>query len=222
MQFSIIGPKNAIAYQDVFPLIRETRLWLGRGFTGGDAYFRIPEAARTEYASGVYDPTTNLVHFRNTGWFTNIDHGQRHEPLQLMTEADNFRFSRRKAVQGVGYRRYDNYDAIEVPYVESIPSDYSGVMGVPITFLDKFSPEQFEIVGIAKAPLGEPSKVYPKQTQVSKTGVRTAVRKLNDGPAIRLDEPPQDKTYYEVDGEPYFQVYARILIRHRNPEPKKA
>lgn len=222
VQFSIIGPKNAIAYQDVFPLIRETRLWLGRGFTGGDAYFRIPEAARTEYASGVYDPTTNLVHFRNTGWFTNIDHGQRHEPLQLMTEADNFRFSRRKAVQGVGYRRYDNYDAIEVPYVESIPSDYSGVMGVPITFLDKFSPEQFEIVGIAKAPLGEPSKVYPKQTQVSKTGVRTAVRKLNDGPAIRLDEPPQDKTYYEVDGEPYFQVYARILIRHRNPEPKKA
>lgn len=222
VQFSIIGPKNAIAYQDVFPLIRATRLWLGRGFNGGDAYFRIPDAARTEYASGVYDSTTKLVHFRNTGWFTNIDHGQRHEPLQLMTEADNFRYSRRKAVQGVGYRRYDNYDAIEVPYVESIPSDYSGVMGVPITFLDKFSPDQFEIVGIAKAPLGEPSKVYSKQTQVSKTGVRTSVSKLNDGPAIKLDAPPHEKTYYEVDGEPYLQVYARILVRHLNPEPKKA
>lgn len=221
VQFSIIGPKNAIAYQEVFPLIRDNELWLGRGFSQGNAYFRIPDAARTEYASGVYDPKTRLVHFRNTGWFTNIDHGRRHEALQLMSQADNFKFSRRKAVQGVGYRRYDNYEAIEVPFVESIPSDYEGVMGVPITFLDKFSPEQFEIVGIAKAPLGEPSKVYPKQTQVSKSGTRSVVTKLNDGPAIKLEEPPTGKTYYEVDGEPYLQVYARILIRHRDPEPEK-
>lgn len=221
VQFSIIGPKNAIAYQDVFPLIRENKLWLGRGFTKGDAYFRIPDSARTEYADGVYDAETGLVHFRNTGWFTNIDHGQRHEPLQLMTGADNFRYSRRKTVQGVGYRNYDNYDAIEVPFVESIPNDHSGVMGVPITFLDRFSPDQFEIVGIAKAPLGRPAKMYPKQTQISKTGVRSTVSKLNDGPAIKLESPPEGKTFYEVDGEPYLQVYARILIRHRNPQPKK-
>lgn len=218
VQFSIIGPKNAIAYQDVFPLIRENELWLGRGFTKGDAYFRIPDSARKEYADGVYDPDTKLVHFRNTAWFTNIDHGQRHKPLQLMTTADNVRYSRRKAVQGVGYLRYDNYDAIEVPFVEAIPSDHEGVMGVPITFLDKFSPDQFEIVGIAKAPLGQPSKIYPKQIQVSKTGTRSTVSKLNDGPAIKLKSPPEGKTYYEVDGEPYLQVYARILIRHRAPD----
>lgn len=215
VQFSIIGPKNAIAYQEVFPLIRAGKLWLGRGFTRGDAYFRVPDSARTDYASGVYDPETKLVHFRNTGWFTNLDHGLRHQARELMTEEENVRYSRWKAVKGQAYRRYDNYDALEVPFVDAIPSDYPGVMGVPITFLDTFNPDQFEIVGIAKAPLGEPSKVYPKQTQVSKSGARSTVSKLNDGPAIKLDSRPEGKTYYEVEGEPYQQVYARILIRHR-------
>lgn len=216
-KFSIIGPKNAMAYQEIFPLIRDSKIWTGRGFARGNAYFRIPDSARTQYAAGVYDPETKLVHFRNTGWFTNIDHGQRHEKIPLMTEQENVRFSRRKVVRDVGYVKYDNYDAIEVPYVEAIPSDYAGVMGVPITFIDKFNPDQFEIVGIAKAPLGQPSKVYPKQTQVSKTGTRTTVSKLNDGPAIKLQTAPSGTTYYEVDGEPYLQVYARILIRHRHP-----
>ena len=80
-------------------------------------------------------------------WFTNIDHGRRHEPLQLMTMADNIKFTKHKEVRGVGYQRYDNFDAIEVPFTDAIPSDYDGVMGVPITFLDKYNPDQFEIVG---------------------------------------------------------------------------
>ena len=81
-------------------------------------------------------------------WFTNLEHGRRHDPLGLMTTADNLRFSRHREIPGrAAYPRYDNYDAIEVPYVDAIPSDYDGVMGVPITFLDRYCPEQFEILG---------------------------------------------------------------------------
>ena len=89
----------------------------------------------------------NTTHLGNSCWFTNIDHGRRHEPLQLMTMADNIKFSKHKEVRGVGYQRYDNFDAIEVPFIDAIPSDYDGMMGVPITFLDKYNPDQFEILG---------------------------------------------------------------------------
>ena len=128
----------------MFPLIKENRLWLGNGFHKGNAYFR-PVGDR-EYVAGVKDAETGLVKFRNCCWFTNLDHGRRHQPLILMTEADNVRYSRHKEIRGAGYAHYDNYDAIEVPYVDAIPSDYDGAMGVPITFLDKYCPEQFEIL----------------------------------------------------------------------------
>ncbi|MEN6482806.1 MAG: adenine-specific methyltransferase EcoRI family protein, partial [Anaerolineaceae bacterium] len=91
---------------------------------------------------------TGLVKFRNVCWFTNIDHGRRHQPLPLMTMADNLKFSKHKEIRGKShYDKYDNYDAIEVPFTDAIPSDYDGVMGVPISFLEKYSPDQFEIVG---------------------------------------------------------------------------
>ncbi|NLO18486.1 MAG: DNA methyltransferase, partial [Ignavibacteria bacterium] len=80
-------------------------------------------------------------------WFTNLDHGRRHHPLRLMTMEQNIKFSKHKEIRGIGYQKYDNYDAIEVPYTIAIPSDYEGVMGVPVSFLDKYCPEQFEIVG---------------------------------------------------------------------------
>ena len=81
-------------------------------------------------------------------WYTNLDHGRRHQPLNLMTMADNLKFSKHKEIKGkAAYDRYDNFDAIEVPFTDAIPSDYDGVMGVPITFLDKYNPDQFEIVG---------------------------------------------------------------------------
>ena len=104
-----------------------------------------------EYAEGIYNPETGLVKFRNVCWFTNLDHGRRHQPLPLMTMADNLKYSKHKEIKGKkSYDRYDNYDAIEVPFTDSIPSDYDGVMGVPISFLDKYSPEQFEIVGMCE------------------------------------------------------------------------
>ncbi|MCD8282182.1 MAG: adenine-specific methyltransferase EcoRI family protein [Prevotella sp.] len=142
-KFLIIGNQNAITYKEIFPLIKENKMWLGHGFNHGDAYFFTPDASR--YGEGVL-MKNGLVKFRNCCWFTNLEHGRRHTPLSLMTMEQNIRYSRHKDVCGVGYKRYDNYDAIDVPYTDAIPGDYDGVMGVPITFLDKYCPEQFEIV----------------------------------------------------------------------------
>ena len=212
VQFSIIGSKNAATYVETFPLVQANKLWIGRGFNRGDAYFRIPEEARTEYASGVYDPERQTVHFRNVTWLTNIDHGRRHEPMQLMTLADNVKYSKHKEVVGVGYQTYVNFDAIEVPYLDAIPSDYPGIMGVPITFLDVYNPDQFEIVGNAEnmdqmaqigvEPLG--SEFVAAYKADGGTGsVSAGHRKLG------LTKPR------------HYTAYRRILIRHRNPEPKK-
>jgi len=145
-QFVIIGSKNAITYKEVFPLIKENKMWIGNGFHAGNAYFSTPYS--DEYADGVYDAKTGLVKFRNVNWYTNLDHGRRHQHLQLMTMEDNLKFSKHKEIKGKSsYDKYDNYDAIEVPFTKAIPSDYDGVMGVPISFLDKYNPEQFEILG---------------------------------------------------------------------------
>lgn len=153
VQYSIIGSKNSITYKEIFPLIRDNKMWVGNGFAKGNAYFRIPESLAREYAEGVYDEETSMVHFRNVDWFTNIPHGRRYEKLQLMTMADNLMYSRRKKIREQGYPEYDNYDAIEVAFTEAIPSDHEGVMGVPISFLDRYNPEQFEILGISEQNL---------------------------------------------------------------------
>ena len=156
-----------------------------------------------------------MVKFRNCCWFTNIDHGKRHQPLRLMTEAENIRFSKHKEIKGKGYTQYDNYDTIEVNYYDAIPSDYDGIMGVSVTYLDKYCPEQFEIVGITKTWYGMANKVYPKQMQVDKKGKKSEVTKRNDGAVIEIDGPLEDETYYIVDGKYYKQMYARVLIRKR-------
>lgn len=160
-QFCMIGNMNAITYKEVFPLIKDNKLWLGNGFNHGNAFFGIPDGAAKEYASGVYDPQTKLVKFRNCCWFTNIDHGRRHQPLPLMTMADNLKFSKHKEIREHGYPKYDNYDAIEVPFTDAIPSDYPEAMGVPISFLDKFCPEQFDILGMC-----ENMDIYKLKTRV--------------------------------------------------------
>ena len=160
-KFLVIGNMNAITYKEVFPLIKDNKLWLGNGFNAGNAFFAIPKNDVSDYASGVYDSSTNLVKFRNCCWFTNIDHGRRHRPLELMTMADNIKFN--KKIKDCPYPKYDNYDAIEVCVTNGIPSDYDGVMGVPISFLDKYCPEQFEIIGRADANIAnENNPVYIK------------------------------------------------------------
>ena len=186
VEFAVIGSKNAITYKEIFPLIKDNKMWLGRGFAKGDAYFRIPESMVREFASGVYDEERQLVHFRNIDWFTNIEHGRRHEPLRLMSMKENQKYNKRIIKNPNSYKQYDNYEAIEVPVTAGIPNDYTlektvtqeeyaslieqgfcvevlnstdgggqltiricnPVMGVPISFLGKYCPEQFEIVGL--------------------------------------------------------------------------
>ena len=212
--FVIIGTMNAISYKEIFPLLMQNRMWLGNGFQNGNAYFRIVN--ERDYADGVYDAETGLVKFRNCCWFTNIDHGRRHQPLRLMTMAENFKHSKHKEIRGIkDYLHYDNCNAIEVPFTDAIPSDYEGVMGVPISFLDKYCPEQFEIVGITKTWYGFANKVYPEQIQVGKDGKQSKVTKLNDGATIKLTNKPEGETYYIVNEEMYTQVYARVLIRKK-------
>jgi hypothetical protein len=142
-QFIIIGNQNAITYKEIFPLIKENKIWLGKGFTGGAAHFI---SNYTDYATAG-DHREGMIRVSGVVWFTNIDHGRRHQPLKLMTMAENYKHSKHKEIKSrKEYLRYDNYSAIEVPYTDAIPSDYDGVMGVPISFVDKYCPEQFEII----------------------------------------------------------------------------
>lgn len=140
--FLIVGPFNAITYKEIFPLILKNEMWLGYGFNRGNAFLRLPNGDYKEFAEGVYNPETGLVKFRNMTWYTNLDHDKRHRPIDLVE-----RYERTPEK----FPRYDNYDAIEVSKTLNIPEDYFGVMGVPITFLDKYCPEQFEILGATES-----------------------------------------------------------------------
>ena len=147
-KFLIIGHINCITYKEVFPRIKANEIWLGNGMGRWISGFIVPpdyELYGTE--AKINEEGQRIVATNSCLWLTNIDHGRRHQPLSLMTMEDNIRYSRRKEVRGKCYQKYDNYDAIEVPFTEAIPSDYDGAMGVPVSFLDKYNPEQFEILG---------------------------------------------------------------------------
>lgn len=205
-QFLIIGNNNCVTYKEIFPLIKDNLLWLGNGFSAGNAYFSLPKEFIREYASGVYDDKTGLVKFRNCCWFTNLEHGRRHEPLKLMTMKDNIRFGKHKEIREHGYLKYENYDAIEVPYTDAIPSDFDGAMGVPITFLDKYCPEQFKILGMCENLdiYNLKTKVYSsdecKTAYFNKFG-KNGTYDLNASGVIKKEDGLLEK------------VYSRILIQ---------
>ena len=202
-KFLIVGNQNAISYKEIFPLIKANKLWLG--VNNGDMSFKVPD---------YYEPRSTRFwvdkdgqKWRSLGnacWFTNLDFSRRHETLILY-----------KSYNPGDYPSYDNFEGIEVSKTVDIPDNFDGVMGVPVTFLDKHNPDQFEIVGITRAWSGDASKVYPQQIQVDPNGKRSTVTKLNDSAAIRVESPPVDKTYYEVDGEYFLKLYARLLIRRK-------
>ena len=146
-QFLIIGNMNAITYKEVFPLIKENKIWLGTGMGRWISGFIVPESYELYGTEARIEEGARIVSTNNALWLTNIDHGKRHQPLSLMTMADNIKYSKHKNIKGQEYLYYENYDALEVPYTDAIPSDYKGVMGVPISFLDKYNPEQFKILG---------------------------------------------------------------------------
>ncbi|MBO7575567.1 MAG: adenine-specific methyltransferase EcoRI family protein [Bacteroidales bacterium] len=147
-QILIIGSMNAISYKEVFPLIRDNKLWYGPSISSGDREFMVPESYPIEAAGWRVDEKgKKYIRVKGVRWFTNLEHGRRHESMKLMSMKDNERFGKHREIQETGYRHYINYDALEVPYSDAIPNDYNGAMGVPISFLDRYCPEQFEIVG---------------------------------------------------------------------------
>lgn len=189
-EFVIVGNQNAITYKEVFPLIQENKVWLGKGFHRSMAHFYTPYVTHSKWIEQEGD---HIVRVAGVQWFTNLEHGRRHEPLALMTEADNIKFSKHKEIKGVGYKTYDNLNAIEVPYSDSIPSDYDGVMGVPITFLTKYNPDQFELIGFWNT--GKAGELVGA----------TMTKAVSAGKPIVWNGPT-------INGE---TKYFRILIRHR-------
>lgn len=197
-QFSIIGNMNAITYKEVFPLLKDNKIWIGATNFNVGMYFRVPE--NFKYASTYrFERERNGIRVNRVPgvcWFTSIEHGRRHEPLPLMTMSDNLRFSRHKEIRGrKEYQHYDNYDAIEVPYTDAIPSDYKGVMGVPISFLDKYCPEQFRLLGITD--------------RGNEYGIKTKEYTAEDTPHFG---DLNRRGAIMVDGE-LKSTYARILIQ---------
>lgn len=186
-KFIVIGNKNCVTYKEIFPLIKENKLWSGKTEWAGGLWFETPDPDDVDkIVDGIMMKNVSSV------WFTNVEHGRRHEPLMLLSEKDNIKYSRHKEIKHIGYKKYDNYDVIEVPFYDAIPSDYAGVMGVPVSFLDKYCPEQFEIIGM-ESSAGYDAKIV-------------GMPKLKDG-----DARPA------IDGK---TTYARIFIRHKHPKEK--
>ncbi|MBT4526230.1 MAG: DNA methyltransferase [Deltaproteobacteria bacterium] len=149
--FLVIGHMNAIKYRNVFPLIKENKVWVGATNFNTGMYFRVPDdfIYTESYKFKREQNGVKVNRVPGVCWFSSIDHGRRHQPIPLMTFDDNIKYSKHKEIKKYNYLKYDNYDAIEVPFTDAIPSDYTGVMGVPISFLNKYSPEQFEILGVS-------------------------------------------------------------------------
>ena len=206
-QFATIGNMNAITYKETFPLIQRNEMWLGATNFNVGMYFEVPESW-TYSDSYKFDRERDgkkVSRVPGVCWFTNLEHGKRHQPLPLMTMEENIKFSKHKEIRGSEYRKYENYDAIEVPFTDAIPSDYDGVMGVPISFLDKYNPEQFEIVGNG-------------QSMADELGVTPVGQKFVDDYYAQGNKgqigPTWNNLVYRIE-EKTVIPYQRILIRNR-------
>jgi hypothetical protein len=222
--FLIIGNLNGVKYKEIFPYIQKNKIWLGNNYkvNGGAMLYEIPEnVANLEQVKEIKTSDNGdkkyITRVPNVRWFTNLLHGRLHQPLKLMSMEDNLRYNK-KILDKNPYRKYDNYDAIEVPYVDAIPNNYKGVMGVPISVLDKHCVEQFEIVGLSmKYGFGlESDKLYDSYKEIRPNGTFTGSsgRKTNGNPMI---EGKHEKNNYYVDGKGNcaYSLFDRIFIKHK-------
>lgn len=151
VDFVIIGNMNAITYKEVFPLIKANKMWVGATNFNTGMFFFVPDnfvyADTYKFDKEIDGKKASRV--PGVCWYSTIDHGRRHEPMELMTMSENVKF--RKNIGPEGYQKYDNYDALDVSLAVTIPSDYEGAMGVPISFLSRYNPEQFEIIGCTES-----------------------------------------------------------------------
>jgi len=206
--FVLIGNMNAITYKEVFPLFRKNEVWVGATNFNTGMFFYVPE--NFVYAETYkFDREINgkkVSRVPGVCWYSTLDHGRRHEPMKLMSKADNLKFN--KHVSGIGYIEYDNYLATDIPYADAIPKDFEGVMGVPISFLNRYNPDQFEILGTNDNGLvDEALKKTPGLTQkfvddYYKSGGTGAYKAGN--PTAGIYENGVAK-----------MVYKRIFIKHK-------
>ena len=209
-QFLILGSLNAITYKEFFPLLKNNLVWLG--CCSGSKVYTVSDSYAQEYPDKVFfQDGQYVIKMGNTGWFTNIDHAKRHQMLPLDL---GFTYVGHEE----DYPRYDNYDAINVDKVSQIPCDYMGVMGVPITFLDSYCPEQFEILGYTAKDMGVPCLKFYENLEQSLDGgpfVRNT-KSARFSPMIVYSERPS-KTCYRASNVKGFMLktYGRILIRRK-------
>ena len=221
-KFIIIGNKSTLGSKDVFPLVMQNKIWSGKTDWSGGMWFE------TKNLKDV-DKIINGINMKNVPavWLSNLEHGKRHSPLPLMTEERNIKYSRYSEIKNIGYKKYDNYDAIEVPYTDSIPSDYKGIMGVPITFLEKYSPEQFQILGSTQRgchELVQDTKKYNDYIEYDKktnkpTG--SSGNKTNENPVIHVTLETRDpkKNYFiNSEGRVVQSLFTRVFIKNINPQ----
>jgi hypothetical protein len=208
-KFLIIGNMNALKYANIFPLIKDNKIWFGNNHkvNGGAMFFEIPEGIANldqvrEIKINESGKKVYITRVQGIRWFTNLDHGRRHQPLPLMTGSEVIKFVTKKP-----YDKYDNYDAIDLSLVKNIPSDYKGMMGVPISFLDKYSPEQFEIIGLGQGNLYR--ELTPKG--LSKEFVSNYYKNGGTG-SIAENHPILG--FYNENGKATIP-YMRIIIKHR-------
>lgn len=213
-QFLMIGNINCLTYKEVFKLIKENKIWLGTGMGRWISGFIVPESYELYGSEARIENGSRIVATNNCLWLTNLDHGKRHKLLNLMTMADNIKYSKHKEIKGQKYKKYDNYDAIEVPFTDAIPIDYNGVMGVPVTFLDKYCPQQFEIVALGNLNGFTPNKFYnnPKSHINGKEKNNEMINSV-----LTLKGEDKKGNYYSATNIDYhiYAPYARILIRKR-------
>ena len=214
-KFVIIGNKNSVTYKEIFPLIKDNKMWSGKTEWSGGLWFVTMDGSDV-------DKVVDGVNMKNVSsvWFTNLDHGRRHQPLPLMTMEENLKYSKHKEIKGKKeYDKYDNYDAIEVPFTDSIPSDYKGVMGVPITFLDKYNPDQFEILGATQRGCHDEvsdTKKYDDYWEVRQDGKKTGSSGGKTNENANLVENDGKKNYFiNKEGRIIQSAYQRIFIRHK-------
>lgn len=220
--FLAIGSINAITYKELFPLIKQNMLWLGATGFMSDMVFGVPKGSEVDPKDKAKAAKLGYVgdytRLGNSCWFSNLEHGRRHEPMRLMSMADNVRYGRHKDLSEKGYMRYDNYDAIDIPYIDAIPSDYDDYMGVPITFLDKYCPEQFEIIGYTSKGMGVKClKFYENMQQSTADGsfVRNT-KSARFSPMICFKEKPSKTCYIADNANGYLlKTYGRMIIRRK-------
>ncbi|ARU00208.1 adenine-specific methyltransferase EcoRI family protein [Yoonia vestfoldensis] len=200
----VIGNLQALTYKTIFPLIKADKLWMGVTIHSGDREFRVPDHYPLNASGYRTDENGNkYIRVKGVRWYTNLDHGRRHQVLPLMPMKDNLRFNKKISGKSV-YERYENYDAIEVSFTDAIPSDYDGVMGVPITFLDKYNPDQFEILGtLDSSDPDNPCRTRWYSAQDQKDAYFRRFGKPGSIP-LNMSGVINDT-----------KVYKRILIRHR-------